>query len=157
MSNTSPTFMFYHTEQPSEVKVLCKLIDTIYRKGFRCLVLCKDSTQMLQLDSTLWSYEQLSFVPHLHENDEKSEIEKTPVLLSTQIVTTNNPSVLILANQEFADVSNQPFDKIVFLYSKANTSQQSRYELLLEKVKSLNINVLHYRQLVDNSWEKIAV
>lgn len=157
MSTTAQTLMVYHTDHLPETKVLCKLIDTIYKKGFRCLVLCKDKAQMLQLDSTLWSYEQLSFVPHLHEDDNREEVSQTPVALATQVANFNDASVLILASQEYSDVENAQFDKVVFLYSQSDAAQKSKYELLLEKVKPLNINVLHYRQLVDNSWEKIAV
>lgn len=157
MSNTTQTLMVYHTDHLPETKVLCKLIDTIYKKGFRCLVLCKDKAQMLQLDSTLWSYEQLSFVPHLHEDDNREELGKTPIALATQVTNLNDASVLILAGQEYMELDGTPFDKVVFLYSQSDAAQKSKYELLLEKVKPLNINVLHYRQLVDNSWEKIAV
>lgn len=145
-------FISYRLSGNDRLKSMCKLIDTIYKKGNNITVICPDEASMLQFDDLLWKYEQLSFVPHLCANEENAAA--TPVVLSTTEANINNSSVAILYDVS-ADLSSLAFEKAIYMYEANQESQTSKFNLILEKLKSSNINVSQYAQSERGTWEKI--
>ncbi|MCE2992653.1 MAG: DNA polymerase III subunit chi [Alphaproteobacteria bacterium] len=145
-------FISYKLAGTDRLKSMCKLIDTIYKKGNNITVICPDETSMAQFDDMLWKYEQLSFVPHLCSNEENASI--TPVVLSTETCNINRSSVAILYDVS-PDLESLEFEKLIYMYEAKHEEQTSKFNLIVEKLKSSNINVSQYAQSGTGSWEKI--
>jgi len=85
---------FYETTQDPIDKVLPKIVEKIYASQKRCLILCKDAEQVQSLNTLLWTYSQLSFLPHGCTNDMQDFKEQQPIWLST-IVDMDRLEVIV--------------------------------------------------------------
>jgi DNA polymerase-3 subunit chi len=78
-------------------KAFPRLVETIVSKGMRCIIYCYNLESLKQCDNLLWSYDQLSFLPHQTKGD-KSLVEQS-IYLTDQV--TDNPygaTVLVFYN-----------------------------------------------------------
>ena len=76
--------------------IVCKIIEKSYELNKRCLLLCKDEEEVELLDSKLWTYSKLSFIPHGSKyslNIEDAIYCNT--WISDDLVYINNPNYLI--------------------------------------------------------------
>lgn len=150
--STVKEFIGYKLSSMERAKGICKLIQTIHNKGTRLTLLCADPATMEGLDNMLWSFEQLSFIPHLRYDEPNAE--QTPIVISPNPTNINKSEALVLFDIKL-DTINVAFDKIICMYEGNNEEQTHQYELLLEKLKSSNININQYAQNSTGSWDKI--
>lgn len=152
MTEKKPELLVYRGFMDS--KSLPKLIDTIHKKGNKVTVYTKDNARMESFDSQLWSYEQLSFTPHLTEKDE--HLAETPIILVTQPVNHNESNILVLLDYEMAKFSCA-FDKIVMMVDKTSEVDVRKVNKLVEEFQSSGINITQYEQTQAGAqWQKIA-
>lgn len=59
-------FSYFHIlrEQDDLYLSTCKVIKEYYHLGNKIIVLCDDKEQVNNLDKLLWTFEQVSFIPH---------------------------------------------------------------------------------------------
>ena len=95
-----------HIEKYKFSKTFSKLVEcvylTYYNKGYKIHVLCDSEQIMLNIDSILWTYEQLKFLPHGTEKD--SSQEDQPILLITKIHNSPERDILIVVSDNEARI-----------------------------------------------------
>ena len=70
--------LFYNLQDDNQVdKSICRITNFYYKKKLKILIIGEDKSQMDTLDDLLWTFEQISFLPHSFE----SEYESTPIVL----------------------------------------------------------------------------
>ena len=70
--------MFYNLQDNNQVdKSICRITNFYYKKKLKILIIGEDKAQIDTLNDLLWTFEQISFLPHSFE----SEYESTPVVL----------------------------------------------------------------------------
>lgn len=92
---------FYSLQQGSRgdrFLLACRLVERILAKGLRALVYCPDPEEARHLDRLLWTYRDDSFLPHGIVG--KVDIERTPILISTDGRPETEQQVLINLAQE---------------------------------------------------------
>ena len=78
--------------------VLVRLIETLYREGKRMVVWVADEGRRQILDDYLWTFRQLSFVPHLSWGPGmESPVE--PVVLVGEAVNPGSATVLVVGDE----------------------------------------------------------
>ena len=70
----------FHFNVPDKVDYGCRLIRKIRRAGNRTVVFCDDVERLRRLDTALWSFSPLEFIPHVSATDPLAP--RTPVLLT---------------------------------------------------------------------------
>ena len=61
---------FYNIEDTSSsMKSICKIINKYYKKGYKVAVISDNDDIIFSLDKDLWTFEQISFVPHCTINN----------------------------------------------------------------------------------------
>ncbi len=69
---------FYNLQDDNQIdKSICQITHFYYKKKLKVLIICDDKLQIDVLNDLLWTFEQISFVPHSFE----SEYENSPVIL----------------------------------------------------------------------------
>ncbi len=85
----------YKTTSDALINVLTKLVETVVLQGNRIYILCKDAKEMKHLDAILWSYNQLSFLPH-GTLDDPYQNEQTVLLgVDAELTPANNATIMI--------------------------------------------------------------
>ncbi len=72
---------FYHLTATPLERALPKLLEKAYGGGFKILLVAESDERVEQLNHLLWTYAQLSFLPHGSAKD--GNVEKQPILLIT--------------------------------------------------------------------------
>ncbi len=145
----------YQLSKLSWIKGLAKLLENIIAKGNKVLISCESEDFMSKLDDALWTYEQLSFLPHATCND--SQQEKQPILLSTSEINANNATVLILAERFIPKILND-FEKIVIIYEKNDSAYEefvTQKAIPYFKIKKVTYTV--FKQNDNGTWEKSSL
>lgn len=139
--------LIYRPTKVSAQKVLPKLLESVIAKGNNVHILCETDDQVAQLDDFLWTYEQLSFLPHATYKDE--QVEKQPIILSVENKNLNNASVLVMMSQKLPE-NFSDFSKLIYI---ADSNQGDLFEKA--KAECANNN-LKFDCFVQNEkgWEK---
>ena len=70
--------LFYNLQDDNQVdKSICRITNFYYKKKLKILIIGEDKSQIDTLNDLLWTFEQISFLPHSFE----SEYETTPIVL----------------------------------------------------------------------------
>ena len=87
---------FYHLTRTPLERALPKLLERVLAGGMRAVVIAGSPERVEALNAALWTYEQLSFLPHGSANDGAAEDQ--PVWLTTEDENPNGASVLVLTD-----------------------------------------------------------
>tara|TARA_B100000945_G_scaffold97292_1_gene76131 strand:+ start:2734 stop:3168 length:435 start_codon:yes stop_codon:yes gene_type:complete len=61
---------FYNIQDASNsIKSICKIINKYYKEGYKVAVISDNDDIIVSLDKDLWTFEQISFVPHCTINN----------------------------------------------------------------------------------------
>lgn len=70
--------LFYNLQDDTQIdKSICQIASFYYKKKLKILIIGEDKLQIDILNDLLWTFEQISFIPHSFE----SEYESTPIVL----------------------------------------------------------------------------
>jgi DNA polymerase-3 subunit chi len=87
---------FYHLTRTPLERALPKLLERVLASGMRAVVLAGSPERVEALDAALWTYEQLSFLPHGSARDGDAEYQ--PIWLTTEDENPNGAKVLVLTD-----------------------------------------------------------
>lgn len=105
----------FHTGIEDPLAYCCRLLRKAYRQRLKVLV-CGESEQLNRLDTLLWTFEQLEFVPHARlrggERPDPALLGHTPIWLADAAAAWPQADVVVnLGEQPVADPSR--FGRIV--------------------------------------------
>ncbi len=143
--------IIYIADEADFAKVLPKALEAIIAKQNRVLVYCADKKRLGELDNYLWSFEQLSFLPHVTEDDELQE--ETPILLAGTFEKANNRNVVVALEPKFHEEFKR-FERMVYVHKNALENAPSFNEFINE-LKAQNIEITQYIKSQQGSWQKI--
>ncbi|MDR0640384.1 MAG: DNA polymerase III subunit chi [Holosporales bacterium] len=118
MPNTDRNVIFYAVESDF-ANVAVKLIEKKYTQNERVLLLCSSADELHLLDSNIWTYSKLSFIPHGCNGslgDENARFCHT--WLSTDIIFHNAPECLMHNGLTIKDDQVQKFKSIIDIFDK---------------------------------------
>ena len=120
---------FYNLQDNTQIdKSICQIANFYYKKKLKILIIGEDKLQIDILNDLLWTFEQISFIPHSFE----SEYESTPIVLC---MIDNLQS--ILDKYEFDVLFNLSRNKI-------NLDTVARYFLeIVTSVEKQKLNALN--------------
>jgi len=137
----------YFPSPDGQKKVLPKLLESIVAKDFKVHIACESQERVEELDGFLWTYEQLSFLPHATGNDK--DLAKNPIVISANVDVKNKATVLV-ADDMSLPKNFTDFERVVFI---VNDNLHDRFEgvKLLAQNKKLTIDCFVQ---TAKGWEK---
>jgi len=87
---------FYHLTRTPLERALPKLLERVIAGGMRAVVVSGSAERVEALNAALWTYEQLSFLPHGSAKD--GQAEDQPIWLTTADENPNGATVLVLTD-----------------------------------------------------------
>jgi DNA polymerase-3 subunit chi len=142
---------FYQLTLSPLDKVLPKLLEQIItQKHNRVLLVCPDKSTMRKMDALLWTFAQLSFLPHATEDDPMPE--EQPILLTTSAeLNLNSANIICTLTYQTPQIK---FEKLLIMFEQDDLSKIIQIKKLhaeLQKEDSLQFNYF-----IQNSsgWQK---
>jgi len=87
----------------------CRVVRKALGSGRTVLVFSRDSQRLARLDSALWTFSALDFLPHVYADSELAD--RTPVWLSMTPVEGRERDVLLLQDDETAPQFESWFER----------------------------------------------
>lgn len=116
MSPTKVEFYLHETKGQNTLLFACRLLEKLYHQALRIHVQLEDQDKLSQLDRLLWTFNDISFLPHDLEN------EAAPIFLSLKNPASRFDILMNLSSQfptHFAD-----FSKVIEFVLPDPTMQQ---------------------------------
>lgn len=129
-------------------KTLPKLVESIIAQDKRIYLLCDNSEQEKEIDYLLWSYSQLSFIPHGTTSDPYLKEQK--VLIGSDPYFENDAEIILCTRMLEQDLISFFIRK----YKKTLVLDQHSNEY--ERLKELNITVNIIKQ-ESGKWIKCSL
>jgi DNA polymerase-3 subunit chi len=154
----------YKVSQSNFLKMLTKLVESIVNQNQKIYLLCNSQEQEKQIDDVLWSYSQLSFIPHATSSDPYLADQLVIIGTDPYMEPDNKPEILLVVDdsKSFNDqdvikfLINQ-YQKVLVLniFSDEHyTNAEDPSSLFFQATKSLNMPVNFIEQDLNGKWIK---
>ena len=130
-----------------------RIITKIFEEERKVNLLCSDKEEMKRLDSLLWTFVQLSFLPHATEDDEYRDTQD--LLLITNLPNANlSNKALISTSGELLfkqDINNVRIHEKLFVVTDQTIDRLEFIETLA--LSGQQVQIKHFSQNLDGSWK----
>ena len=111
----------FHVNQPDKLHYSCRLLRKAYRSGSP-VVVTGDEALLQQLNSLLWAFSAVEFLPHCHESAPAATVSASPILLVEQAQSCPASGVLINIGQALPS----GFERFARLIEVASSEEDDR-------------------------------
>jgi DNA polymerase III subunit chi len=144
---------FYKLTTAPIAKVLPKLLEQIIAQPQNnVLLVCRNGQEMQELDTLLWTFAQLSFLPHATEDDAEPQMQR--ILLTTSGENNlNNANVICSLNY---DLPIGHFEKAIFMYEANDNAAQEKIHALHQQLSEANKTCNFFTQ-TEKGWQRASL
>ena len=132
-------------------KTFPRLMETVLKNDYKIKVLCKNSDQMQKLDSLLWSFSSLAFIPHAMETDDYLS-EQRLLLTIKENYNPNNSDCLVLLKNVSCIEKIIHFKKILFISTDNLNEELTHFLSNIKEQKRYNCFLI--TQTANEKWKK---
>lgn len=144
---------FYQLTQTTLEKTLPKLLEKAYQAAERVVVYAESEDRLDQLDHSLWTYAQLSFLPHATYKDTDADLQ--PIWLTNKVENPNNSDILVvLDGAEVQDVSG--FRKCFDVFEGVTAASVEAADQRVQKAQQKGCRVIFWQQSENGQWKQRA-
>lgn len=143
---------YAHSEK-TFLKTAPQLLEKVYESGKRAVVMV-DEVFLDLLDSQLWTYTPLVFLPH---GSSKMGYEADqPIWLTSRVENPNGAEVCVLVDsQSPQELQSQGFVRILDLYRKGDKESEDRFAQRCAFYRQQEWSLTIWADSPNGSWEKI--
>lgn len=119
------TKIAFHFNAPDKLAYVCRLLRKAVASGAK-VVVCADGNSLQALDTQLWTFEPLSFLPHCRADSAPGLRQASPIILSPDLQASHHlPHHQVLVNL-CADVTAgfEQFERAIEVVSLDETDRQ---------------------------------
>jgi DNA polymerase IIIc chi subunit len=142
------------TGNPQDVFV--KLCEKLYNTSTcRMLLLCQNEKEIKEIDTKLWTYSKLSFIPHGSRFSVPiSDADYCRVWISDKIEYVNNPDHLLHNGAMITETDVLRFSTVIDIFDKTSDEQRTK---ALERAELYKIAMFNEQKIWIQGpagWEK---
>ena len=147
---------FYHLETQPLDKVLPTLLQRSLDRGWRAAVQATSLERLEALDTTLWVYDDASFLPHGMAKDGAAAAQ--PILLTKDDSNPNGAAIRFFIDGAEAAraLGVAAYERAVVLFDGSDDDAVANARLQWTALKSEGHAVTYWQQTDEGRWEKRA-
>jgi DNA polymerase-3 subunit chi len=142
---------FYHLTRTPLERALPKLLEKVLAGGMRAVVIAGSDERIEALDAALWTYEQLSFLPHGTARD--GEADSQPIWLTTKDENPNGATVLVLTDGVRSEAIDA-FDRCIDMFDGSDAAAVEAARGRWTSLKEAGYPLAYWQQNDRGGWEK---
>jgi DNA polymerase III subunit chi len=116
------TEVAFHFNAPNKLGYACRLLRKAVGSGSR-VVVTAGADDLKQLDSLLWTFSQLDFVPHALQSGDAGVVAASPVILSESIANAPHQQVLLNLGSQVPE-GFERFERLIEVVSLDEADRQ---------------------------------
>lgn len=132
-------------------KTLPKLMEKVLQGGKRAVIVSPSSERVEVLNTLLWTYTTLTFLPHGSAAD--GFADQQPIWLTSQVENPNHSDVIVLCDGAQAS-SLQGFSRCLDLFDGNDVESTQEANKRIEQYKSQGYEVSYWQQDPKGTWQK---
>ena len=141
------SYSFYQLSVTPIEKALPRLIEKIYKSGFRVLIV-PDSQNKLELYNTcLWTYTPLGFLPH----DYQGNASEHPIWLALEPINFNSAEVIVFPDGNPNDSVTDDYKKSVVIFDSNIPEQVNACNACISSQSKLHVK--YWQQDSHGQWQ----
>lgn len=133
-------------------KTLPKLMEKVLQGGMRAVIVSPSKERVEVLNTLLWTYTTLTFLPHGSAED--GFADQQPIWLTSQVENPNKADVLVLCDGA-QSATLQGFTRCLDLFDGNDTESTQDARKRIEQYKAQGCNVSYWHQDPKGAWQKI--
>ena len=143
---------FYELISTSLEKTLPRILEKVYDNGLKAVVRIENEEKLKIVDSTMWTYTTMGFLPHGTTADPVEFISHQPIWLTTGNDNPIAATVLVITTQEYAkDVG---YERFLDIYDGNDQKNIQNAMERMEKYRQNGDEVIWWKQNLKGAWEK---
>ena len=115
------TEVAFHFNVPDRLVYTCRLLRKAYAAGGRTVVV-GSAEQLQTLDSALWTFSALDFIPHCLASAATDVVSRTPVVLANDASLVANAQVLVHLGEQ-VPTGFERFERLIELVGTADADR----------------------------------
>jgi|GEM_PF-1257962 len=143
---------FYKLIATSLEKTLPKILEKVYESNMKAVVRIESEERLKSIDSCMWTYTTMGFLPHGSNTDPKEFHQHQPIWLTTNNDNPINATVLVITTQEYATDSN--YERILDIYDGNDSTSVAKAKERMEKYQHAGNTIAAWKQNLKGAWEK---
>jgi DNA polymerase-3 subunit chi len=132
-------------------KAFPKLLEQIVANKNRVHVICDNDNFMADLDELIWTFEQLSFIPHATMKDHN--FKQSPILLSTEEENSNQATILAVTGKKIPG-NVKSYEKLIYMYHEEDKLAHETVKNFIGELQKQSIVCNFFKQNGSGSWER---
>jgi DNA polymerase-3 subunit chi len=148
-----PEVRFYHLLQTPLERVLPTLLERTLERGKRAVVVAENEQQVEELNSLLWSYNELGFLPH--GTKAEGNADRQPIWLTEKSEAPNQASYAFMVGIARHD-DPKTFEVSCLLFDGHNDTAVTEARKSWKAYKDLGLDLSYWQQNDTGRWEKKA-
>lgn len=116
------TEVAFHFNAPNKLAYACRLLRKAVGSGSRVVVIA-GADDLKQLDTLLWTFSQLDFVPHALQTGDAEVVAASPVILSESVANAPHLQVLLNLGQQVPE-GFECFERLIEVVSLDEADRQ---------------------------------
>lgn len=143
---------FYELIVTSLEKTLPRILEKVYESGLKAVVRIENTERLKTIDSSMWTYTTMGFLPHGTSADPVEFLQYQPIWLTTNDDNPINATVLAVTNQAY--VANADYDRVLDIYDGNDPQNVNNAIERMGKYRHNKNEVVWWKQNLKGSWEK---
>lgn len=145
-------YWFYHLERTSAVSALVPLLEKCLANDWACLIRAQNLETLKELDKSLWTFKENSWLPHAIEG-EGVEASEQPILLT--VLPENNNFAQAVFLLEDAPLGNlEGVERAFYLIDGNDHNLVTKAREEFKRAKTEGFELSYWQQSESGKWEK---
>ena len=146
---------FYELISTSLEKTLPKILEKVYEGGFKAVVRVESAERLKSIDSAMWTYTTMGFLPHGSNTDAAQFHSHQPIWLTTNDDNPIGATVLMVTTQEYATETS--YERILDVYDANDPLCVQRAKERMDAYQKAGNEIVLWKQSLKGTWEKGTV
>lgn len=143
---------FYELIATSLEKTLPKILEKVYESNMKAVVRVESDDRLKSIDSAMWTYTTLGFLPHGSNADPKEFHQHQPIWLTTNNDNPIGATVLVITTQEYATDNN--YERLLDIYDGNDSVSVEKAKERMEEYEKTGNEIVVWKQTLKGAWEK---
>ena len=146
---------FYHLQKNNPQEALSKLLEKAYALGKNILIKVGNENNLEEINTSLWTYEEQSFLPHGSKKDGNAALQ--PLWLTTQDDNPNNAVILFLIDNAKVDIDKlSSFERVLNIFDGQDNESLEWSRKLWKEAKNQGFECYYWQKDDRGAWQQKA-
>ena len=143
---------FYELIVTTLEKTLPRILEKVYEGGLKAIVQTENAERLKAIDSAMWTYTTMGFLPHGTSKDPIEFLPHQPIWITTGDDNPIGATVLVITTQVYA--KNINYERLLDIYDGNDSQNVQNAMERMEKYRQDGHEVVWWKQTLKGTWEK---